>query len=95
MRLQILSTELAVTELNTRYQTERLAESLLYEFALKVNQDYIPDAFFNEKTNEKANAVIAREKRINEENQAGQKDIVYTDIDLLPVMESQTVIICD
>ena len=63
MRLQILSTQLAVTDFQSQYQTERLAESLLYEFALKVNQNFCVDDYFKDSSNDHSLAVKAYQER--------------------------------
>lgn len=63
MRLQILSTQLAVTDFRNQYQTERLAESLLYEFALKVNQNFNVDDYFKDNSNDHSIAIKEYQKR--------------------------------
>ena len=76
MRLQILSTQLAVTDFRNQYQTERLAESLLYEFALKVNQNFCVDDYFKDTSNDHAVAVKAyQEKDLEKFKETKSKEI--------------------
>lgn len=63
MRLQILSTQVAMVTMQTAYQTERFAESQLYEFALKVNQNFDVDNYFRDSSNDHAVAVKAHSER--------------------------------
>lgn len=76
MRLQILSTQLAVTDFGNQYQTERLAESLLYEFSLKVNQKFVVDDYFKDTSNDHALAVKAyQEKDLEKFKEKGKKEL--------------------
>lgn len=90
MRLQILATQLAVTELNTRYQTERLAESLLYEFALKVNQKFDVDDYFKDTSNDHSIAVKAHQEKDHEKFLATKTSVLSSTTDVLTQIAEAT-----
>lgn len=86
LRLQVLSTELA----RSTKKGERYAESLLYEFALKVNQKFDIHKYFKEEMNSGTEAIKAYKDRKLEEFKDQPRAEITEVMDIISTLEKET-----